>query len=77
MRGPGRALAASPRILLLDEPLAALDEDTRDVLIELLPEVTAAEGVTALHVTHSRTEAKLLADVAFRLDAGRIIEVEV
>jgi len=70
----GRALAARPKVLLLDEPLGALDEELRDDLAALLRRVQREHGVTALHITHSRAEAELLADVLFRLADGRISE---
>ncbi|MDR3403720.1 MAG: ATP-binding cassette domain-containing protein [Chthoniobacter sp.] len=70
----GRALAARPKVLLLDEPLSALDEELRDDLAALLRRVQREHGVTALHITHSRAEAELLADVQFRLADGRISE---
>jgi len=70
----GRALAAQPKVLLLDEPLSALDEELRDDLAALLRRVQREHGVTALHITHSRAEADLLADVLFRLADGRITE---
>lgn len=68
----GRALAYGPPVLLLDEPLSALDEETRARLIELLRGMRVRRQVTVLHVTHSRREARLLGDIIFRLDAGRI-----
>ena len=71
----GRALAAKPKVLLLDEPLSALDEELRDDLAALLKRVQREHGITALHITHSRAEAAALADVVFRLDEGRICEV--
>lgn len=64
----GRAISFRPRFLLLDEPLNALDESTRDRLCELLRDIQRAEGLTVLHITHNRTEAKLLADELFKLD---------
>jgi ABC-type sugar transport system ATPase subunit len=64
----GRALAPRPPVLLLDEPLGALDDDTRDHLIELLVRVRDSREVTALHVTHNRTEADRLGELVFRLD---------
>jgi molybdate/tungstate transport system ATP-binding protein len=70
----GRALAARPKVLLLDEPLSALDEELRDDLSELLKQIQREEGVTALHITHSAREAAQLADVLFRLDHGRLLE---
>lgn len=71
----GRALAARPKVLLLDEPLSAIDEELRDDLAALLRRVQREHGVTALHITHSRAEADLLADVLFHLTDGRIQEV--
>jgi ABC-type sugar transport system ATPase subunit len=70
----GRALSFEPRILLLDEPLNALDEATRDRLCELLRTIQKRRGLTILHVTHSRAEARSLADKLVLLAAGRIEE---
>ena len=70
----GRALAAKPSVLLLDEPLSALDEELRDDLAALLKRVQRELGLTALHITHSRHEAAQLADVMFRLESGRVEE---
>ena len=70
----GRALSFRPRVLLLDEPLNALDERTRDRLCELLRTVQRAHGLTTLHITHSRTEARLLADKLFVIAGGRVQE---
>ncbi len=70
----GRALAAKPSVLLLDEPLSALDEELRDDLAGLLKRVQREHGITALHITHSRAEAATLADVIFRLSDGRVTE---
>jgi molybdate/tungstate transport system ATP-binding protein len=71
----GRALAFRPPVLLLDEPLNAVDEDTRDRVVELLRRVRYARATTVLHVTHSRDEAALLGEVLLRLDGGRVIDV--
>jgi molybdate/tungstate transport system ATP-binding protein len=68
----GRALAFRPGVLLLDEPLNAVDEETRDRLAELLRELRGGHAVTVLHVTHSRAEAEMLGDVRLHLDGGRI-----
>ena len=68
----GRALANHPPILLMDEPLSSLDEETRDRMIELLKGLPQREDVTVLHVTHSRHEADQLGDLIFRLQDGRV-----
>ena len=73
----GRALAWRPKILCLDEPLSALDEAMRDEMYELLARVRAHSHVTALHVTHSMSEATRLADVLLRLDAGAVGAVRI
>jgi ABC-type sugar transport system ATPase subunit len=69
----GRALAAKPAVLLFDEPLSALDEDTRDEIAALLKKTQRSHGLTALHVTHSRRESAQLADKVFLLEDGRVI----
>ena len=68
----GRALAFHPRVLLLDEPLSALDDDARESMYDLLQQVQRRTGVTTLHITHSRREAARLGDVVLRLEAGRV-----
>jgi len=68
----GRALAAEPRVLLLDEPLSALDDETREEMIALLKTVQLETGVTTLHVTHHREEARKLATEVFVLAGGSV-----
>jgi molybdate/tungstate transport system ATP-binding protein len=68
----GRALSFRPRFLLMDEPLSSLDEETHAQLTELLLELRRRAEVTVLHVTHSRREAEMLADLLFRLEKGRV-----
>jgi ABC-type sugar transport system ATPase subunit len=70
----GRALAARPAVLLLDEPLSALDQSTRYEMHEWLRKVKCATGVTTLHVTHNIEEAEALADRRLLLEGGRIVE---
>jgi ABC-type sugar transport system ATPase subunit len=69
----GRALSFRPRILLLDEPLSALDDTTRQEMYTLLRSVQEATGVTTLHVTHSLSEAKALADRLLLLRDGKVV----
>lgn len=68
----GRALAFAPRFLLLDEPLGALDETTRQHLVEVLNRVHQQTRVTAIHVTHNGAEAASLADLLLELREGHI-----
>lgn len=68
----GRALAAEPRILCLDEPLSALDDDSRAEVSAVLADVRRRTGVTILHITHNLAEARRLADVLLVLKDGRI-----
>ena len=68
----GRALAHQPATLCLDEPLSALDEDTRGQMRALLKRVQEVTRVTTLHVTHSREEAAALGDCLLRLEDGRL-----
>ena len=70
----GRALSFRPRVLLLDEPLNALDEPTRDRTCELLRTIQKRDRLTTMHVTHSGNEARLLADRLFVLAGGRVQE---
>ncbi|MBI1348105.1 ATP-binding cassette domain-containing protein [bacterium] len=71
----GRALAIPPRILLLDEPLSALDDVTRQEMYLLLRDLKQKTGVTTLHVTHNQAEARELADRLLILEQGRLTEV--
>lgn len=68
----GRALSFRPRVLCLDEPLSALDEETRLQMCDLLEDIRQKTGVTTLHITHNVHEAETLADCLFRLEDGRI-----
>lgn len=69
----GRALSFRPSILLLDEPLSALDDETRLQMYELLKRVQDHEHVTVLHVTHSQHTADHLADLVLRIEDGRVV----
>ena len=70
----GRALAFRPPILCLDEPLSALDYDTRIDMCHLLETIQKKLQVTVLHITHDRNEAERLADVILRFDKGVVSE---
>ncbi len=69
----GRALAYRPGVLCLDEPLSALDEETREEMYELIASIREHTGVTALHITHNTSEAERLADRVLVLDEGRLV----
>src|SRR6266545_5029015 len=73
----GRALSFRPRVLLLDEPLSALDEETREEMCGLLRSVREHTGVTTLHITHNSSEAARLADRLFLLRNGQIDEAPI
>lgn len=68
----GRALAFRPSTLLLDEPLSALDDDTREQMYALLKHVQEATGVSTLHVTHHMQDVQHLGDSLFKLENGAV-----
>jgi iron(III) transport system ATP-binding protein len=67
-----RALAPSPRLLLLDEPFSSLDIDLRERLAQELRAILKGAGSTALFVTHDQLEAFALGDVIGVMDGGRL-----
>jgi thiamine transport system ATP-binding protein len=69
-----RSLAHSPRLLLLDEPLSALDAGLRERLAGDLREILRAAGTTALMVTHDHEEAFTVADRLAVMRAGRVVQ---
>lgn len=71
--GLARALAASPGLLLLDEPFGALDPETRTALADRLHSLHRDQGLTTLIVTHDLSDALLRSDLMLVLDAGRIV----
>ncbi|MEC8935352.1 MAG: ATP-binding cassette domain-containing protein [Planctomycetota bacterium] len=71
----GRALAFEPGILCLDEPLSALDDDTKEGLIDLLGKVREETGVTTLHITHSLREARSLCDMLLVMEDSGVREL--
>lgn len=70
-----RALAVEPRLLHLDEPLSALDPETREGLQRELARVHGELGTTTLHVTHDFEEAVALGDRIAVVHEGRIVQV--
>ncbi|HLG83541.1 MAG TPA: ATP-binding cassette domain-containing protein [Bradyrhizobium sp.] len=71
--GVARALAARPRIVLMDEPFGALDPLTRDGLAEDYRALHHKLGLTTVMITHDMTEALLLADRIAVMCAGRLL----
>ncbi|MCW2773191.1 MAG: transporter related protein [Nocardioides sp.] len=69
-----RSLAVSPRLLLLDEPLSALDAGLRERLAADLGDILRAAGTTALMVTHDHEEAFAVADRLAVMRSGRIVQ---
>ena len=68
-----RTLVTDPEVLLLDEPLAALDAPTKALIIDDLREWNRSHQVPILYVTHSREEVFALGERVIVLDAGRIV----
>ncbi|WP_282006989.1 ABC transporter ATP-binding protein [Propioniciclava sinopodophylli] len=68
-----RALATDPRLVLLDEPLAALDVSVAPAIRSLLRQRIRGEGRTALLVTHDAVDALTLADELAVMEAGRVL----
>lgn len=71
-----RSLAPRPRLLLLDEPLSALDRALRERLADDVRAALRATGTTALFVTHDHDEAFAVADRIAVMDAGRLLQVD-
>ena len=71
-----RSLAPRPRLLLLDEPLSALDRSLRERLADDLRRALVATGTTALFVTHDQDEAATVADRVAVMSAGRLLQVD-
>jgi len=71
----GRALASGSFLLLLDEPLGALDAKVREVLRFELRKLVKDLGLTAIHVTHDQEEALAVSDRIIIMRGGRIVEV--
>jgi len=70
-----RAVAVRPRVLLLDEPLAALDAKLKEQLRDELADLLRSLGITAVHVTHDQHEAFAIADRLAVMHTGNIVQV--
>ena len=73
--GVARALAARPRVMLLDEPFGALDPLTRQRLQESFVRIRRRLSVTAVFVTHDMVEALVLGDRIAVMRAGRLVQI--
>ncbi|MBV9813677.1 MAG: ABC transporter ATP-binding protein [Acetobacteraceae bacterium] len=71
-----RALITNPSVLLLDEPLSALDPFLRGRMREELKRLQRELGITFVHVTHAQDEALALADLVVVMEGGRILQAD-
>jgi ABC-type sugar transport system ATPase subunit len=70
----GRALAARPKLLILDEPVSALDEPTRRELCPVLRDIQRSFNVATIHICHSLEEARQVADRVGIMADGRLVQ---
>ncbi|RYF54825.1 MAG: ABC transporter ATP-binding protein, partial [Comamonadaceae bacterium] len=70
-----RALVIQPKLLLLDEPLSALDVKLRVELRTMIRELQQEAGITTVFVTHDQEEALVMSDLIAVLDRGRIVQI--
>ncbi|MBT1071899.1 molybdenum ABC transporter ATP-binding protein [Pelotalea chapellei] len=70
----GRAILANPRLLLMDEPLSALDDGLRFQIIPYLKSVSERFGIPYLFISHSLVEMRLMTDTALVFEKGRLVE---
>lgn len=71
----GRALLTSPHLLLMDEPLASLDEERKSEVLPFIAKLPRKLSIPILYVSHSLGEIRALADVVVLMDAGRAVAV--
>lgn len=71
-----RALAFEPEVLLLDEPMAALDKNMREVMQAEIKEIQRKTGVSVLLITHDQEEAMMMSDSVAVMESGRIVQID-
>ena len=71
----GRALLCGPRLLLLDEPLAAVDEGLRERVLGYIEHVLHEWDIPTLYVTHNAAEADRLARQRIQVESGRVASI--
>ncbi|AQS42310.1 MAG: Molybdenum ABC transporter (ATP-binding protein) [Candidatus Tokpelaia hoelldobleri] len=69
----GRALLSSPHMLLMDEPLSALDEQGRDEIMPFLERLRDSLSLPVFYITHNRDEVERFADTLVCMDKGRVL----
>jgi molybdate transport system ATP-binding protein len=69
----GRALLSSPELLMMDEPLASLDDPLKDRVLTYLERTTSEWGIPTLFVTHNQAEVRRAADWVIVVERGRVI----
>jgi molybdate transport system ATP-binding protein len=70
----GRALLCGPRLLLLDEPLAALENSLKERILDYVEQILHEWDIPTLYVTHQAAEVERLARQIVRLEGGRVLE---
>ena len=70
----GRAILANPRLLLMDEPLSALDDSLRFQIIPYLKSVSEQFGIPYLFISHSMVEMRLMTDTVLVFEQGNLVE---
>lgn len=69
----GRAMLSQPDLLLLDEPVSALDEARRGEVLAFVQALKRRYALPMVYVTHSADEARMLGDVVVRIESGRVV----